>query len=207
MEIEYQWDEDLIPLVDVRWFENWLRDFLVATPALGSSYSIQVGFLVLNLKASADAKYSVWEPDCETFPIEWKRSITNTLGCMRLQKDVCESYLFSRDALTVPSCRESAIVCSRWDDAGDILCVREQPSHNDSGWFFGCTDPSHDHENHENLVRKSLYEIICYRRDLIPFLGLPEMTTLFYTNGEFTVNFRSEFVEPEPGTYMDRLNK
>jgi len=44
----------------------------------------------------------------------------------------------------------------------------------DSGWFFGCTQRDHAHNDIAELQRKSLYEAaVCIDSRLIPFLALP----------------------------------
>ncbi len=135
-------------------------------------------------------------------PIEWSKSVNNTLAHLRIQKDVVESVLEPHD-LSFPSMRESAIICDRLGKGEDMVMERGEPAGADSGWFFGCREDGHDHNDAAELRRVSLYEaVIRHVPQIIPFLALPPGILLSF-GASGTVLFREgEPLTPRAGSYL-----
>src|SRR5262249_32965011 len=109
----------------------------------------------------------------KSMPAVFVDSVSNTLLHLLLQKYASES-LGVESEMVLPSFRQSAIICTHFKKGKDILLSRTEPKGNDSGWFFGCLYPDHDHQATGNLQRVSLYEAAVSVDDrIIPYLGLP----------------------------------
>ena len=90
----------------------------------------------------------------------------------------------------------------------------------DSGWFIGCEDLNHDHNNAENLSCISLYEaVLLYAPILLFFLALPpgsmvieKDNELQFFNNEVQLEIGSDtFLEAAMGEWLTKclsgLNK
>ena len=99
----------------------------------------------------------------QSMPIVWEQTVSRTLRDLRLQKDVVESVL-SPDDLSFPSLLQSGLICTRLGTTTGLIMERVEGSGNDSGWFCGCYDADHDHNDAAELKCVSLYEAaVCYR--------------------------------------------
>jgi hypothetical protein len=170
--------------------------------------TIQVGWGTLRVRRNRDKSLSLLEPDFRKTPIKWVESVTTTILHLRRQKDVCESY-FSASALLFPSLRESCITCTSLADADSVLMDRSEPRGGESGWFLGCADDDHDHNNPDHLTRLSLYKAALCSPVSIPFLALPSEVLLEVgADGVPSVLFsRGKRLKPRSGSYVATLAK
>ena len=116
-------------------------------------------------------------------PVVWSESVSHTLAHLRAQKDVVESVMVGEE-ISFPSMRESAIICTRLAQGENFIMERIQPSGMDSGWFCGCWENNHDHNDPAELRCVSLYEAtVRYSSEIVPYLALPSGFSVVVRNG------------------------
>jgi hypothetical protein len=198
-------EESVVPAPDV----EWLVDYLERSVASGERYrpeeTIRIGWTDVLLEGN-QGRLQLLEPDWTgALPYEHVPSVTKTLVHLRRQKDVADS-LDLLDRLSFPSIRHSALICDRL--FGDAIGVmdRVEPEAADSGWFIGCTDASHDHNEAETLRRTSLYEIACSLPASAQFCALPAGTKiLFIRDGGVRVTLDGEPLSIKEDSYLRQL--
>lgn len=122
-------------------------------------------------------------------PFVWSESVSYTLAHLRMQKDVVESVLDAED-VSFPSMRESAIICNRLGHVEGLVMERCKPSGMDSGWFCGCREDGHAHNDDSALHRVSLYEAaVRHAPRIVPYLALPAGVLVAVTDSG-TIIFR-----------------
>jgi hypothetical protein len=171
---EFVWevDERLIAQSDREWLVATTEQEIETGQRYQSGEMAQIGWMLTSVRQYDERSLTFWEPDFQGMPIEWIHSSTRTLLHLRVQKDVVRS--FPRLGVPVfPSLRDAADVCTSFFDRASFFIERRNPEGNHSGWFMGCMDDSHDHEDPSALRLVSLYEVACQRPGIIPFLALP----------------------------------
>lgn len=158
--------------------------------------------MVTEVRNSNDGLLSFWEPDMRALPVAWKESVSNTLAHLRLQKDVVESVL-SADALAHPSMLQSAIICTRFGQKDGMVMERTEPSGTDSGWFFGCREEDHDHNEVAELRRVSIYEAaVRFAQQIVPYLALPDGVLIGVSKGVPAVFKEGELLKFKAGSFL-----
>ena len=132
-------------------------------------------------------------------------SVTRTLADLRQQRDVAESFN-PHIELDFPTMLQSALVCADLSIREAAVMARDAPDGRDSGWFFGCGNPHHDHNDPANLLRVSLDEVGCRNPRVIRYLALPAGTEIQDLAG---TKPRAFFDGAEgkvvAGSYLDRV--
>lgn len=203
VEFRITYNPSIVPLEDdARWLVGWLEEAVAGGERFTPGQTCQVGWAVTQVRAGEDGMLSLWEPDMRQMPVAWEESVSYTLAHLRQQKDVCESVL-AAGGLAFPSMLQSAIICTRLGQTGGVVMERCAPSGSDSGWFCGCRDEDHDHNNVGELRTVSLYEAaVRYSAQIIPFLALPEGVLLVAGEGAPTIFRNGERLPFKPGTYL-----
>jgi hypothetical protein len=155
--------------------------------------------MILRIQGKTDHLLALYEPDLKNIPIQFIESVSTTLHHLRLQKDTVESVGLDAE---FPSIIQSAIKCSRYDDSRYFFVSRSNPSVQDSGWFLGCDDPGHDHNDPKTLQRTSLYELACFRDDFVPFAALPPTSSILVRHQQIQVWHQDEKCAFKPGSYL-----
>jgi hypothetical protein len=101
-----------------------------------------------------------------------------------------------------PSLQQSCLVCARSKDRVDFAMERFAPSNNDSGWYLGCTDTDHDHNNPDNLRRISLYELACDVPASVPFFALPKRSVVEVAADTFSFIYEGRRVFPKRDSFL-----
>jgi hypothetical protein len=141
---------------------------------ISDGQTIQLGWMILQVVSQADGSLELHEPDGLVIPIRFKPNITLAVSHMMWQLWHADSYAIPRDTLDIPSILTSAIVCSAYSGSDGLLLTRAEKSDEmDSGWFIGCTDPLHDHNDVANLKRESLYQTFIHRPGIAPWMTFP----------------------------------
>lgn len=88
--------------------------------------------------------------------------------------DAVLEFLRGRDdaAATTPSSLERR----QSTPSAGIIMSRSDPEQRSSGWFVGCNQAGHDHNNPKNLKSDSLYQIVRKCPMALPYLALPSET-------------------------------
>jgi hypothetical protein len=203
-EFRISYDPALVPVEDdVRWFLRWLEEAVAGGERFADGETCQVGWMVIQVRANPDGSLSLWEPDMRQVPVVRVESVSRTLAHLRLQKDVCESVVMPEE-MSFPSAAQTALVCTRLGRTDGIVMDRREPSGAISGWFCGCDDKGHDHQDAGELRKVSLYEAaVRYEPGIIPYLALPAGILLRAGQGPPTIFRRGELLAFKPGSYLD----
>jgi hypothetical protein len=192
---------------DIDFFMRTLEEWVQAGERFKNGETVQFGWSVLMVRANSDDTLSLLEPDFCHMPIQWVDSVTSTIRHLRLQKDVCESF-FDAETANFPSLRYPCIVCTRVQEARDVVMERHEPDDLDSGWFLGCLREDHDHEDAQQLSRVSLYEAVLQNPAALPYVALPPGAMLHVGDGEVRALFHDgERLQPRKGSYCEALAK
>jgi len=190
--------------VNLRSFLEWIESEVAGGRRFLPEHTIQFGWSILQIRQRTDGTLGLFEPDFKSMPIVFVDSVANTLLHLLIQKSVAESLGLDQE-IEIPSLLQSSIVCDDFGSTEGFVMSRVTPKGNDSGWFFGCDNPAHDHQSHEALRRVSIYEAVTrYDDRIFPFLGLPAETFVgfggavpFFSRGETELLIR-------PGSYLHR---
>jgi len=154
----------------------WLVDLLERQVASGSTFregqTLQLGWSVLRFEADPAGNLHLLELDLSGKPGKFDRSVTRTLLALRLQKSVLES-LGIQDQLLFPSLLQTALRCRRFGKTSQPMLIRSEPTAEDSGWFFGCREESHSHDDPNELEGGVLHELASEQPILIEYLAMP----------------------------------
>lgn len=120
----------------------------------------------------------VYEPNFTgMLPMEMVPEVTESLTMNYIQDLTCESFEPHNEFLNT-YLMESCIVCNRLGEGGRYFLDRVAPEGRDSGWFFGCTESSCDHNSPDVLKRESVYKVLCDHKTIMPFLKFGFNTTI-----------------------------
>lgn len=95
-----------------------------------------------------------------------------------------------------PHRSDALIVCTRVPPAGflwsyPLFAARLDHDVDESGWFFGCYEQGHDHEDRGERERTTLGAVVAAFPRLFPYLALPVGTTVIFAATQ-TVVFRAD---------------
>jgi hypothetical protein len=200
-EFEIEYDSEYALDIDA----DWLLSFVVEQVRHGTQYlpgqTIQIGWMTVRIEKTGD-KLVILEPEMGSLPIRFQKGVTNTLRHLRLQKSAAESVGLET-SLDFPSVLQSGIACLKHEDSVDFVMDRALPQDGrDSGWFVGCTDRTHDHNDPANLRRASLYEIACAKPECIPFLALPQGSFVLHEQKTIKITYQQTRLDIKPNSYL-----
>jgi hypothetical protein len=204
LEISLECEETPALSTSLQWFLGWIEHEVASGRRFLPEQTVQVGWSLLEIRQRTDGTLAFYEPDFRTVPVRFVDGVSNTLFHLFLQKSVAESLGLEAE-LTLPSLRQSAMVCTDFGRSESYIMSRVPPKDADSGWFFGCSDAAHDHQSVASLRRVSLYEAAAIQDSrTIPFLGLPpdifagfDGTVPYFSPGETELAIR-------PGSYLHK---
>jgi hypothetical protein len=202
-EFRITYDPALVPVeADARWFVKWLEEAVAGGERFAPGQTCQVGWMVTEIRAAGDGTLALWEPDMRSLPVAWVEGVSHTLSQLRAQKDVVESVMVAGD-LSFPSMRQSAIICTRLGQGQAVVMERTEPDGADSGWFCGCREDGHDHNDVAELRRVSLYEAaVRHSPQVVPYLALPPGVLVGISESAPAVFRDGEPLEFRPGSYL-----
>ncbi len=81
-----------------------------------------------------------------------------------------------------PHRSEMAIICRNLNAKSKIMVFDRIASNKteDSGWFVGCGDSGHDHNNLQELARIHLAHLVAGRPKIVYYLAMPEETRVVF---------------------------
>lgn len=190
-ELQLAYDSERLLEVDAQWFAGVLEDMVQSGSRFAVGQSLQVGWSIAWFTEVSSGVLGFEEPDMRSMPIVRQAGLTNSLRHLRQQKDTLESVLPS-DALSFPSLLQSCLICSRVQRSTVFFMDRNSPEDTDSGWFIGCCDESHDHNQCSELRKVSLYEAVTRLcGGALPYVAFPpgslvvvDKVPTFFVNGE-----------------------
>lgn len=178
-EITLAFDPDGVLEGDAAWFASVLEDMVASGSRFLPGQSLALGWSIVWFTTLPDGSLGLEEPDMHSMPTVRQPGLTNGLRQLRLHKDTLESVLPAQ-ALAFPSLQQSCLVCT--DAAPGLPCFMNRflPDGADSGWFIGCQEMGHNHNDADNLRRFSLYEAalrICPQ--VLPYLAFPPDSMIY----------------------------
>lgn len=180
------------------YFEDGIRAGVIFKP----DQLVQVGCMITRLVTVSSDELEVYEPDMKQMPIQFTGSADNTLVILRKQKSVNESLNLQNQIVFAPV-NHYLITCSQYRQK-DFIMDRGEVENNNTGWFIGCTDKDHDHNNIENLKRISVYEAMLAKPEIIELLALPPGT--FVIKSEINLIIYKDDIElsVQQGSYLQQ---
>lgn len=159
--------------------------------------TVQMGWMMLMLKATENGELDVWEPQFGVVPIVWERGASKTYRQLIAQKSVAEQLGVEP---SFPSFRQSAVISSDFIESKNFAMSRDRPAGTDSGWLFTTM------ENGSSDGRlASLFEIASKRPEVIPFLALPAASAVVLNNGNFQVSYDGKSIDSDSNVVLRRL--
>lgn len=206
-EFAIEFDPQRLLGLDAQWMADLLESWVADGQRFSDGESVQIGWSFTRLRQGDDGLLHFEEPDFESMPIVWTSGLTATLLHLRLHKDTAMSVI-DADAMDTPSLRQSCLICTRLKAGNDFMMMRTQPDEWDSGWFIGCLEDDHDHNEPDGLVPESLYQAIVEHAPLaLAYLGLPAGTAVRVESGQFELFDESGVLKPAPGSYLDAVRR
>jgi hypothetical protein len=184
--------------IDPQWLLSFFEDAVLKGRRFEPGQTVQIGWMVTMLKLNGKGEIEVWEPQFDSFPVQWTPSVNNTIRHLILQKSVSELFGCEPD---FPSLRQAGLISSGFFKAShNVIMSRDQPSGNDSGWFFRASG-----QDREGGELKSLYEISLHHIEIVPFLALPKGASVTRTEGSIQVEFTGKRVTSDENELLRRL--
>jgi hypothetical protein len=180
-----------------------IEDMVASGSVFKPRQNFQIGWMLTHVQATSDGHLTLFEPDMETFPIKQAPGITHALRTLMLQLFMLDSVSL-RNEMKSPSIVQSLLVCTRYTEPSFFMERTDPAATNDSGWFVGCLDESHDHNSPANIRRLSLYEAYLNQRGIQGFVSFPigAAIVLDQENG-LTILKGEEKLAITPGSFLD----
>jgi len=165
------------PRVEQRYVDDQLAALAAAIDG-GVEFSesegeFRIGWMLTDLVRTDAGYLQIHEPDFVHMPIRSVASLDRTFLHFASQVRMAEKLGFG-DQLDLPTIAHACLVCGRYHEGERYVMERFAPEGlRDSGWYIGCADASHDHNDAQNLRRISLYEACLQRPLLAAYVGLP----------------------------------
>lgn len=183
-------------------FIEIIEDLVANGERFKANETFQVGWIITQFHQLPSGNLGIFEPNMIDIPIRFVNSVNNTLMHINIQKYVCESVKLENEIL-FPTLLDSAIVCDKVSNTEPFIMSRVDPEGNDSGWFIGCSNEDHDHNDPTVLKRVSLYEAaIKYHAEIIEFLALPPGIFLFKQHKNLVVSKDDKELAFDNGSYL-----
>lgn len=197
-EIGFAFSEESNPSVD------WLLSYFESEVANGRRFqageTVQVGWMIVELKEAPENSLEIWEPDFDSMPIRWCRGVNNTLRHLVLQKSICDEIACEPD---FPSLRQPSVISPNFlTTPNDFVMSRDLAVGGDSGWVFH--EPGYS-GNEGKFV--SLFEIALYHMEIIPFLALPPGTSVIKSGGVIEVTCVNKQISSRTNSLLGKVAK
>ena len=204
-EISVEWSGDnyLKPTLD--WILAWIETEVADGRRFLPEQTVEIGWSLLQIRQRNDGTFALFEPDFKSMPIIFVDSVTNTLFHLLIQKSVVDSVGLTEE-IALPSLRQSCLVCTEFGGSTGYVLDRAKGSDKlDSGWFFGCYRPEHDHNNAANLRRVSLYEAASLKDErVVPFIGLPVGVMVHFDGARLSLFRDGKKLAIQRGSYLQQ---
>jgi len=137
--------------------------------------------------------------------------VAHTLALLQLQHEVLRRNGITGEAV-YPHCSQYALVCTRVTPE-TLPFLRPlkidrawQPNVRESGWFIGCCDREHDHNNPDELAPIHLFHLVEQFPGLFPYLAMPVGTMLIFEESQAII-FRpgEQEGQVDPGSLLSSL--
>ncbi|HKR42556.1 MAG TPA: hypothetical protein VJU59_23275 [Paraburkholderia sp.] len=181
----------------VPYIQSYFEDQIRRGTEFRAGETVQIGWMIVMLKADASGDLEIWEPRFGTVPIEWVRGVSNTYRQLMVQKTVGEQIGVEP---MFPSLRQSAVVSPDFFSVRRICMLRSASQGADSGWVFSAGG-----DVREGGKVCSLFEIGGNRPDVIPFLALPAGASVVCADGEVEIQYGERVVNSNSNQFLKML--
>jgi hypothetical protein len=171
-EFVLQADESVVPDIYIQEMVETIEGMVANGSVFRPCETFQIGWMLTRVHDHSPNRLTLEEPDMVSLPIRWVPGLTHTLRQKMLQVFMLDSVSL-RDDMQIPSIRQSLIACTRYTHEGFFMNRSKGSNERDSGWFVGCLDKGHDHNNLANLRSLSLYEAYLGQRGIQGFVTFP----------------------------------
>lgn len=185
-----------------------LADGIEEMVATGSRFkpkqTFQFGLSLTTVQSYDKTRLTLHEPDMLSMPIAWVPGVTWSTEQMFLQTSCLQSVGWLPELKNVVL-NASLIACPRFREHSFFMNRMSPSNECDSGWFVGCHDEDHDHNNADNLIRISLYEALLGQPDIGCFLTFPFNSMIVVHRGrEIKIWLGEEEIEIAPETFLHK---
>jgi hypothetical protein len=179
-----------------------MEEMVAAGSVFRPEQTFEVGWMTTQVARFDAARLTLLEPDMKAMPIRWVPGVTETLRHKMVHVFTLDSFSL-RDEMTMASIRQAMIVCTGYAVA-EFFMARSEPRDRDSGWFVGCLDKDHDHNDPANLRCVSLYEAYLQQPGIQNFPLFPVGTMVVNDREKgLTVLKDDEPLRLVPGSFLD----
>jgi hypothetical protein len=201
-------DASAVPQQHVEQFIQTLEGMVEGGSVFAPGQTLQVGWMITQVQRYDETRLTLFEPDMRSLPVKYVPGVTETLRQMMLQLFVIDSLGVTRNEMDIPSIRQSVVVCDRYLEASGVLLMRGKAQNkSDSGWFIGCLDKEHDHQNTQNLAKIPLYDAFLNRNAIQGWMAFPSGTLIALQGGQPPQVFRDgKELMILPDSFLDRLH-
>jgi hypothetical protein len=175
----------------IRLFEFIEAYLKQATQRIGQDQTIYYGWTTLRFKKNESSLApcalvieELHDPLAEN-SASYQEGVTQTIALMRLQESALKKHDITGIA-RYPHRSYFGIICDRVDDLplnlpGGIFANRSPvTTAGDSGWFIGCVDKAHDHNDPNHLQSVHLRHLVMRFPAIFPYLAMPEGTAILF---------------------------
>ena len=202
-EIRVVFDQEFVLDSDVSELLTRIEESVAGGASYADGDTLHIGWVAARLVVTDDGTLSIHEPDMVFYPVLWVESVNHALIQQRLQLAVCASVLGSDDA-RFPSHHDTALLCERLGETEGFVMRRSEPEDDSSGWFVGCDQEGHEHDDPSLLLRASLYEIVTrYEPRIVPYLALPFGACVETRRGSPAISMNDQPLEFRPGSVLE----
>jgi hypothetical protein len=172
-------DASHVPDIYTRNLAETIEGMVADGSAFRPGETFQIGWMLTRVQAQGPRHLTLHEPDMRSMPIQWIPGVTHTLRQKMLQVFMLDSVAL-RHQMQIPSICQSLIACTRYTEGDFFMTRSESNSDRDSGWFVGCLDGGHDHNEAANLRCISLYEAYLGQRGIQGFVTFPVGASIIF---------------------------
>ena len=200
-------DETRIPDEQIKLFIQNLEGLVAGGRVFQPQETFKLGWMTTEVRAYEGSRLTLYEPDMKSWPIRFVPGISESLHQEMMQVFFIDSLAIPRQEMEIPDIRQSAMVCSRYQEARDLFLARSEPfEKTDSGWFVGCLDDDHDHEEVENLTVVTLYQAFLSRPEIEVWASFPRGTLIALEEGLVPRITRDDIpLDIQPGSFLERM--
>ncbi len=196
-------DETTVPDIYIREMVETIERMVAGGSVFRPGETFQIGWMLTRIQEQGPRHLTLEEPDMKSLPIQWIPGITQTLRQKMLQVFMLDSVAL-RHEMQIPTIRQSLITCTRYTDCDFFMTRSEGKNEMDSGWFLGCLDGKHDHNEIGNLCCVSLYEAYLGQNGIQGFVTFPVGATIVVDRKKgVTIFHEGEPLDIVPGSFLD----
>jgi hypothetical protein len=166
--------ETSIPEVHLRDLVRTIEEMVAQGSVFKPGDTIRIGWMSTLVQPCDASRLTLHEPDMQSIPVQWVPGVTESLRHKMVQIYTLDSFSL-RQEMSMPSFRHTMLVCTTFAEPGFFM-TRTNPSEKnkaDTGWFVGCLNDGHDHNDPKNLRCISLYEVFIKQRGIQNFVAFP----------------------------------